>query len=58
MEMYLLIQQEDKMEEAHTYVECLQKAIKNKGLEKTLKISGISSDVIEQLKKQIGDINE
>ena len=38
--------------------DCLEKAIKNKGLEKTLKISNVSEEVIEALKKQLGDINE
>lgn len=38
-------------------VNCLEKAIKSKGLEKTLKISELGGDVVEALKKQIGDIN-
>ena len=39
-------------------VECLEKAVKNKGLEKTLKISQISEEVYQQLKKELGDVNE
>lgn len=39
-------------------VNCFEKAIKSKGLEKTLKISKLEEDVVEALKKQIGDINE
>ena len=38
--------------------ECLEKAEKNKGLEKTLKISQISEEVYQQLKKELGDVNE
>ena len=38
--------------------ECLEKAVKNKGLEKTLKISAISEEVYEQLKEELGGINE
>ena len=37
---------------------CLEKAIKNKGLEKTLKISNIGEDVVAELKKQLGDMHE
>ena len=33
--------------------ECLEKAIKNKGLERTLKISSIDSEVYERLQKEI-----
>ncbi len=36
--------------------ECLSKAIKNNGLERTLKISGLQK-VYEQLKKELGEIN-
>lgn len=39
-------------------VKCLEKAIKSKGLEKTLKISKLEEDVVEELRKQLGDINE
>lgn len=39
-------------------VNCFEKAIKSKGLEKTLKISKLEEEVVEALKKQIGDINE
>lgn len=38
-------------------VHCLNKAIKSKGLERTLKISTISEDVVENLKEQLGDID-
>ena len=38
--------------------ECLKKAIKNKGLEKTLKISGIGEEIYSQLEKELGEINE
>ena len=38
--------------------ECLEMAVKNKGLEKTLKISQISEEVYQQLKKELGDVNE
>ena len=38
--------------------ECLEKAVKNNGLEKTLKISQISEEVYQQLKKELGDVNE
>ncbi len=37
---------------------CLEKAIKSKSLEKTLKIPKLEIDVIEELKKQLGDGNE
>lgn len=37
--------------------ECLEKAVKNKGLEKTLKISGIGDDVYAQLRKALDEIN-
>lgn len=36
---------------------CLESALKNKGLERTLKTS-ISKDVYEELKKALGDNNE
>lgn len=36
--------------------ECLKKAIKNNGLERTLKTSGLQ-DVYEQLKEELGEIN-
>jgi hypothetical protein len=36
---------------------CLEKAVKNKGLEKTLKISEISKEIYEQLRKELGDVN-
>lgn len=39
-------------------VDCLEKAIKNKGLEKTLKISNVSEDIVEALKKQLGEMDE
>lgn len=38
--------------------ECLKKAIKNKGLEKTLKISGIGEEIYSQLEKELGEVNE
>lgn len=41
--------------------QCLEKAIKNKGLARTLKISTISQEIIEQLEKEmegIESINE
>lgn len=38
-------------------VKCLEKAVKNKGLEKTLKISEISEEIYEQLRKELGDMN-
>ncbi len=38
--------------------ECLEKAIKNKGLEKTLNISGIDEEVYRQLRKELGENNE
>lgn len=38
-------------------VHCLNKAIQSKGLERTLKISTISEDVVENLKEQLGDID-
>jgi hypothetical protein len=38
-------------------VSCIEKAVKNKGLEKTLKTS-IDDEIINQLKGQIGDIDE
>ena len=37
--------------------ECLEKAMKNKGLERTLK-STISEEVYQQLRKALGEINE
>lgn len=39
-------------------LECLEKAVKNKGLERTLKISNISEEVYEQLRKELGEGNE
>ena len=36
---------------------CLEKAMKNKGLERTLK-STISEEVYQQLRKALGEINE
>lgn len=39
-------------------VECLNKAIKGKALERTLKITKLEEEVISQLEKQIGEINE
>lgn len=39
-------------------MKCLEKAIKNKGLERTLKISGISDEIYEQLRKELGEGNE
>lgn len=39
-------------------VKCLEKAIKNKGLERTLKIIKIEDDVYQQLRKELGEINE
>lgn len=39
-------------------VHCLEKAVKSRGLEKTLKISKISEELVETLKKQLGDIDE
>lgn len=38
-------------------VNCLEMAIKNKGLERTLKATGLG-EVHEQLKKELGEINE
>lgn len=38
--------------------DCLEKAIKNKGLERTLKISNIEEDVYQQLRKELGEVNE
>ncbi len=37
---------------------CLEMAIKNKGLERTLKISHIEEDVYQQLRKELGEMNE
>lgn len=37
---------------------CLEKAVKNKGLERTLKISGIDEEVYANLRKELGEINE
>lgn len=37
--------------------DCLKKALKNKGLERTLKISKISDDVIDSLMEQLGEIH-
>lgn len=39
-------------------MKCLEMAIKNKGLERTLKISKIEDDVYEQLRNELGEINE
>lgn len=39
-------------------IECLEMAIKNKGLERTLKISKLNEELIDKLKEQIGDMNE
>lgn len=39
-------------------LECLEKAIKNKGLERTLKISHIDENVYQQLRKELGEVNE
>ena len=37
---------------------CLEKALKNRGLERTLKISKISDEVKSQLMEQLGEENE
>lgn len=37
---------------------CLELAVKNKGLEKTLKISHIEDDIYQQLRKELGEMNE
>ncbi len=37
---------------------CLEKALKNRGLERTLKISKISDEVVAQLMEQLGETNE
>ena len=39
-------------------MKCLEMASKNKGLERTLKISKIEDDVYEQLRNELGEINE
>lgn len=39
-------------------IQCLEKAIKNKGLERTLKISHLDEEVYQQLKKELGESNE
>lgn len=36
---------------------CLTKAMKNKGLERTLKVS-VPEEIYEQLKRELGDISE
>ena len=38
-------------------VHCLEKAMKTKALEKTLKVS-VDSEIFEKLKEQLGDTNE
>lgn len=38
--------------------ECLEKALKNRGLERTLKISKLSDEVVSQLMEQLGAVNE
>lgn len=38
--------------------ECLEKSIKNRGLEKTLKISNIDEEVLQKLKGQLGEHHE
>ncbi|MCR5738153.1 MAG: YlxR family protein [Eubacterium sp.] len=38
--------------------QCLEKALKNRGLERTLKISKISDEVKSQLMEQLGEGNE
>ena len=37
---------------------CLEKAVKNKGLERTLKLDSIEQRVYEQLMEEVGEINE
>lgn len=37
--------------------QCLEKAVKNHGLERTLKITGLQ-EVYEQLKNELGELNE
>ena len=37
---------------------CLDLAVKNKGLERTLKISKIDDVVYQQLRKELGEMNE
>ena len=37
--------------------ECLAKAIKNKGIARTLKVSDIDEQIIEKLKAELGDVN-
>lgn len=39
-------------------MKCLEMAIKNKGLERTLKISKIEDNVYQQLRNELGEINE
>ncbi len=39
-------------------VECLEKAIKSRGLNRTLKISKIDNEIYEELRKQLEDGNE
>lgn len=39
-------------------VKCLDLAVKNKGLERTLKISNIDDAVYLQLRKELGEMNE
>lgn len=39
-------------------VKCLEMAMKNKGLERTLKISRMEDDVYQQLRKELGEVNE
>lgn len=39
-------------------IHCLEKAVKSNGLEKTLKISKIDEELLENLKKQLGDADE
>ena len=38
-------------------VHCMEKAMKTKALEKTLKVS-VDSEIFEKLKEQLGDTNE
>ncbi|MCR5704603.1 MAG: YlxR family protein [Eubacterium sp.] len=37
---------------------CLEKAVKNRGLERTLKISKLQEDVVAQLMEQLGEEHE
>ena len=51
------MQQAEKTEEVRTSQECLEKAVKSRGLERSLKMA-VPAEVYEDLKKELNDIEK